>query len=88
MGNLGFYSLFSLVVFVVGVILRQKWRNAAERKEEIMRLVAMASEEAAAVELEAAVEYSSIPVARRYQCAACYGPATTRCSQCKAVRYW
>lgn len=87
MGNLGFYSLFSLVVFVVGVILRQKWRNAAERKEEIMRLVAMASEEAAAVELEAAVEYSSIPVARRYQCAACYGPATTRCSQCKAVRY-
>ena len=88
MGSLGFYTLFSFVLFVVGVVFRQKWRNAAARKEEIMRLVAMASEETAAVEFEAAVEYSSIPLARRYQCAACFSPATTRCSQCKAVRYW
>ncbi|KAI8023818.1 Ubiquitin carboxyl-terminal hydrolase 15 [Camellia lanceoleosa] len=23
-----------------------------------------------------------------HECARCFGPATTRCSRCKAVRYW
>lgn len=24
----------------------------------------------------------------QYQCAVCFSPTTTRCSKCKAVRYW
>ena len=87
-GILGFQGLLLTLVFVVCVVIRHKWKDAAAKKEEIMRLVAMASEEAAMIEVEATVQYGSIPVALLSQCAVCYSPTTMRCSQCKAARYW
>ncbi|KAI3460060.1 hypothetical protein Pfo_016723 [Paulownia fortunei] len=56
--NLGF--LCSVVVVVVGwLVARRKWRRVAARREEIKRLMALASEEAARAELEAASGYIS-----------------------------
>ncbi|KAI3465186.1 hypothetical protein Pfo_021849 [Paulownia fortunei] len=56
--DLGF--LCSVVVLVVGwFVARLKWRRVGTRREEIRRLMALASEEAARAELEAATGYSS-----------------------------
>ncbi|XP_058097015.1 ubiquitin carboxyl-terminal hydrolase 17-like [Magnolia sinica] len=94
--DLGFSGLvlpFLLLVFpIFALIVRRKWRIAAARKQEIMRLVVLASEEAARAELEAAYDYSSagpaVPApAPRQQCAVCYCPTTTRCARCKVVKY-
>ncbi|KAK9162851.1 hypothetical protein Syun_003753 [Stephania yunnanensis] len=91
-GDLGFPGLVFVFLFFVGPIfgfaIRLKWRKAVGRKREVMRLVAMASEEAARAELEAAAELGAVAVARQTQCAVCYRPTTTRCSRCKAVHYW
>lgn len=87
-GILGFQSILLALICAVCLVIRHKWKDAAAKKEEIMRLVAMASEEAAMAEVVATVEYTAMPVVRRYQCAVCYSPTTMRCSQCKAVRYW
>ncbi|KAJ4963302.1 hypothetical protein NE237_023241 [Protea cynaroides] len=98
-GNLGFtdlilVSFFFVVVpvFVVGFIIRRKWRLAVARREEIKRLVVLASEEAARAEFEAAVEYGAAvsvarSVPRQFECAICFCPTTKSCSRCKAVRY-
>lgn len=93
---LGFRSLvllFACVVApVIGFLIRRKWRLAVTRNEEIKRLLALAAEEAARAELEASAGYSAssaVPISTTYhQCAVCYSPTTTRCSRCKAVRYW
>lgn len=78
--------LLPLIGFVVA---RRKWRLAALRREEIRRLVIHASEEAARVELEASAEFSFVPVTTNsFYCPVCFSPALTRCSRCKAVRYW
>lgn len=58
------------------------------KREEIMRLVAMASEEAAMAEVEAFTAYDAVLLPQPFQCVVCYCPTTMRCSQCKAVRYW
>ncbi|PON63476.1 Ubiquitinyl hydrolase [Parasponia andersonii] len=90
-GALGFHSLVIVVCFLVpvaiGFVLRRKWRLAVARKEEIRRLVILASEEAARAELEAAAEYRVVSPVSLNQCAVCYFPTTTRCARCKAVRY-
>lgn len=75
---LGFLLLFCLVI-------RQKLKNAAERKEEVTRLLAVASEEAAVIEAQAFSEYSCY--LKPHQCAVCFCPTTMRCSGCKSVRY-
>ncbi|KAL2504507.1 Ubiquitin carboxyl-terminal hydrolase 17 [Abeliophyllum distichum] len=74
--------------------VRQKWKNATAKKEELLRLVTMASEEEAQIaSIKAVEEYKSSPLPpplrleKRYYCAVCLCPTTTRCSQCKAVRY-
>ncbi|XP_043712601.1 ubiquitin carboxyl-terminal hydrolase 16-like isoform X2 [Telopea speciosissima] len=93
--DLGFTDLILVFfVFVVvpvvglGFFVRRKWKLAVARREEIKRLLVLASEEAARAELEAAVEYgAAVSVAREFQCAVCFCPTTTRCSRCKAVRY-
>lgn len=91
-GNLGFSSQVLVVCLVVPVIffvIRRKWRLAVARKEEIKRLLILASEEAVRAELEASSGYVAVsPVVRDYQCAVCYCPTVTRCARCKAVRYW
>ncbi|XP_068644066.1 ubiquitin carboxyl-terminal hydrolase 17-like [Aristolochia californica] len=88
-GDLGFSAslLFVFVFLVAGFVVRRKWRKAAARREEIVRLLVLASEESARAELEAAKEYIEATTVVRHQCAVCYSPTTTRCSRCKAVRY-
>ncbi|XP_059456635.1 ubiquitin carboxyl-terminal hydrolase 17 isoform X2 [Corylus avellana] len=86
-GVLGFESIVLALVCVVWLVIRHKWKDAAAKKEEIMRLVAIASQETAMAEVEATVEYTFMPVVRRFQCAVCFSPTTRRCSQCKTVRY-
>lgn len=89
-GNIGLQVLFVFVVFpVICLVIRRKWRLSVARKEEINRLLVLSSEEAFRAELEASARYSSssfTPLG--HQCAVCYSPTTTRCSRCKAVRYW
>lgn len=84
-GFLGFNSVVLVSLLVVFLVIRHKLRNAAARKEEVTRLLEMVSHETAVVEAEASVEYTCYP---NYQCAVCFAPTTTRCSQCKSVRYW
>lgn len=36
----------------------------------------------------ASVPSVPLPNTSLHECARCYGPATTRCSRCKSVRYW
>lgn len=89
-GVLGFQSLVlvvCLVVPVIGFVVRRKWRLALARKEEIKRLLILAAEEAARAELEASADYGVVAAVAPNQCAVCYFPTTTRCAQCKAVRY-
>ncbi|KAJ4701442.1 Ubiquitin carboxyl-terminal hydrolase [Melia azedarach] len=89
-GDLGFSSLVlgvSLVFPVIAFIIRRKWRLAAARREEIKRLLILASEEDARAEFEASLGYGTVSVQQSYQCAVCFSPTTTRCARCKAVRY-
>lgn len=91
------------ILLIFGAVVRHKWKNAAAKKEEILRLLAAASgEEAEIAKLEAVDVFKSSPplspspsplplppqIQKPYFCAVCYSPTTTRCSQCKAVRYW
>lgn len=91
-GDLGFRSLVLVgfcVVPVTFLVIHRKWRLAMARKEEIKRLLILASDEAARAELEASAGYVSVSaVVQDYQCAVCYCPTTTRCARCKAVHYW
>lgn len=82
--SLGFDVVVLVSLLVVFLIIRHKLRNAAARKEEVTRLLEMVSHETAYVEAQATVEYGYYP---KFQCAVCFAPTTTRCSQCKSVRY-
>ncbi|KZV43367.1 ubiquitin carboxyl-terminal hydrolase 16-like [Dorcoceras hygrometricum] len=100
--DLGWW-LSSVVVVVVVVgwfVARRRWRRAVARRQEITRLLALASEETARAELEAVATYSGYeeePMAVapgsspqrqfQYQCEVCFSPTTTRCKRCKAVHY-
>ncbi|KAL7104312.1 hypothetical protein ACP275_08G236100 [Erythranthe tilingii] len=88
------------ILLIFGLVVRHKWRNGAAKKEEILRLVAVASEEEANIaKLQAIEEYHNSPppppppphlqpqLEKQYYCAVCHCPTTTRCSRCKAVRY-
>lgn len=82
------------ILLIFGLVVRHKWRNGAAKKEEILRLAAVASEEELNIaKLQAIEEYNSPPhpqtqLENQYCCAVCRCPTTTRCSRCKAVRYW
>ena len=92
--DLGFSSLvlvvLCLAVPVIGFVIRRKWQHAVARRDEIKRLLILASEEAERVEQEATYEYGTVSVSidKTNQCAVCYCPTTRRCAQCKAIRYW
>ncbi|XVF59091.1 hypothetical protein PTKIN_Ptkin07bG0247000 [Pterospermum kingtungense] len=83
-GFLGFNGVVLVLLLVVFLVIRQKLRNEAARKEEVTRLLEMVSHETAVVEAQASAGYSCYS---KYQCAVCFAPTTTRCSQCKSVRY-
>ncbi|PIN12517.1 Ubiquitin carboxyl-terminal hydrolase [Handroanthus impetiginosus] len=81
------------ILLIFGLVVRHKWRNGAAKKEEILRLVAVASEEEAEIAKLQAIEEYNLPLQAQPQsenqhyCAVCRCPTTTRCSRCKAVRY-
>ncbi|KAL2528150.1 Ubiquitin carboxyl-terminal hydrolase 17 [Forsythia ovata] len=82
------------ILLIFCLVVRQKWKNATAKREEILRLVTMASEEEAEIaDIKSVEEYKPSPLPpplrleKRYYCAVCLCPTTTRCSQCKAVRY-
>ncbi|KAL1569680.1 ubiquitinyl hydrolase 1 [Salvia divinorum] len=88
------------ILLLFGLVVRHKWRNGAAKKEAILRLVAVTSEEEAQIaKLQAIEQYNSQNVEYTPQpnntqqleaqhfCAVCRCPTTTRCSRCKAVRY-
>ncbi|KAF8408879.1 hypothetical protein HHK36_004948 [Tetracentron sinense] len=82
--------LVLVVLPLVTYILLGKWSEAAQRKERISLLAQLAAEEA--LRAEAIFDASVIPVVTSskngfHECARCFGPATTRCSRCKSVRY-
>lgn len=54
---LGFQSLFLVFIAAIGFLIRRKWRLSVARKAEIKRLLVLAAEEAARVELEATTGY-------------------------------
>lgn len=85
-GVLGFHGILVFCLLVFGLVIRQKWRDAAVRKLEVTNLLNAVAEESLMVESEAASQYNCMP--GFYQCAVCFLPTTTRCSRCKAVRYW
>ncbi|XP_076888728.1 ubiquitin carboxyl-terminal hydrolase 17-like [Bidens hawaiensis] len=55
--GLGFTSVVLLVVVVIGLVLRRKWRHSVARSEEVKRLLVSVAEESARVEFEASEEY-------------------------------
>ncbi|KAL6225095.1 hypothetical protein ACLB2K_003947 [Fragaria x ananassa] len=93
LGILGFQGLLFGVVLASFFVIRHKWRNAVAKKEEIMRLVAMASQEAAMAEFQsttalyASAAAAPVPMTGAFHCAVCYSQTTMRCSKCKSVRY-
>ncbi|PON38803.1 Ubiquitinyl hydrolase [Parasponia andersonii] len=86
-GILGFHGLLFSFLLVAFALIRRKWRNDAAKEEEVLRLLAMASEESAMAEVEFTALYDPVVAPRPHQCAVCYSPTTMRCSQCKSVRY-
>ncbi|XP_062100253.1 ubiquitin carboxyl-terminal hydrolase 17 [Humulus lupulus] len=86
-GILGFHALLFFSVLLAFSLIRRKWRNAAAKEEEVLRLLAMASEESAMAEVEARALCDPVVVSMPHQCVVCYCPTTMRCSQCKSVRY-
>ncbi|KAG0492381.1 hypothetical protein HPP92_005779 [Vanilla planifolia] len=92
----------ALIIFahVIAAVIRRRWTLAQARREEVVHLVKLASEETARAELEASIGYlpetkmpmdvcggRSLGVPSRFECAVCHRPTNTRCSRCKAVRY-
>ncbi|CAH8374977.1 unnamed protein product [Eruca vesicaria subsp. sativa] len=88
-------SPFLLIGFLMlaFLLIRRQWRSAAVKREEVLRLIDLATEESyVAVEEEKVretVDYSSVPPPPPdvYLCVVCHYPTTTRCARCKSVRY-
>lgn len=85
--------LVLVVLPLVSYILLGKWNEAAKKKERVGLLAQRAAEEAHKTQTMSAVSITPIPLvplpsSATHQCARCHSPATTRCSQCKSVRYW
>lgn len=90
--------LVLVVLPIFTYILLGKWSETSQKKERISLLAELAAEEALQAESMAnsssVVPFgSSFPSSLKsgsiiHICAKCLGPATTRCSRCKSVRYW
>lgn len=89
-GVLGFRFILIGFIMLAFLLIRRQWRSAAVRREEVLRLIALATEESyLAEEVRAAtVDYDGDSVSDVYRCAVCLYPTTTRCAKCKSVRYW
>lgn len=83
--------LFLIVFPLVTYILLGKWSEVTKKKKRVSLLAQLAAEEA--FKAEAMATASVMPLVSssksgNHECARCFGPATTRCSRCKSVRYW
>lgn len=87
-GTLGFRFLLIGFMMLVFLLIRRQWRSAAVRRDEVFRLVALATEESYVAEVKATTLDYGDSVSDVYRCAVCLYPTTTRCAQCKSVRYW
>lgn len=82
--------LVLVVLPLVVYFLLGKWGEASKKQERISLLSQLAAEEALRAETMAAASVVPlVPSSKNglHVCARCFGPATTRCSRCKAVRY-
>ncbi|GMJ10027.1 ubiquitin-specific protease 15 [Hibiscus trionum] len=82
--------LFLVVLPLVAYFLLGKWGEVSKKREKISLLAHLAAEEAFRAETMAATDIIPVvPIPERglHVCARCFGPATTRCSRCKSVRY-
>ncbi|XVE52942.1 hypothetical protein DITRI_Ditri02bG0164600 [Diplodiscus trichospermus] len=82
--------LVLVVLPLVAYFLLGKWSEASKKGERISLLAQIAAEEALRAEkMAAASVIPLVPSSKNglHVCAMCFGPATTRCSRCKAVRY-
>ncbi|KAK8648242.1 hypothetical protein V6N13_129002 [Hibiscus sabdariffa] len=82
--------LVLVVLPLVAYFLLGKWSEVSKKREKISLLAHLAAEEALRAETMAAtgvIPVVPIPERGLHACARCSGPATTRCSRCKAVRY-
>lgn len=83
--------LVLVVLPLVTYFLLGKWSEVSKKREKVSLLAHLAAEEALRAETMAAASVIPVvPVPKKglHVCARCFGPATTRCSRCKAVRYW
>ncbi|KVI02128.1 hypothetical protein Ccrd_019588 [Cynara cardunculus var. scolymus] len=86
--------LVLVVLPLVAYILLGKWSEVSKKKDRISELAQIAAEEAfraEAMAAAAAVIIPIVPVSKSsngfHKCSRCFGPAKTRCSRCKSVRY-
>ncbi|KAJ9551526.1 hypothetical protein OSB04_015571 [Centaurea solstitialis] len=93
--------LVLVVLPLVAYILLGKWSEVSKKKDRISELAQIAAEEAFRAEAMAAAAAAApvvipipipiVPVVKSsngfHKCARCFGPAKTRCSRCKSVRY-
>ncbi|XP_059662800.1 ubiquitin carboxyl-terminal hydrolase 15 isoform X2 [Cornus florida] len=82
--------LVLVVLPLLAYILLGKWSEASRKKERISLLAQLAAEEALRAEAMAAASVIPlVPSSKKgiHECARCFAPATTRCSQCKSIRY-
>lgn len=82
-----FIALPLVTYFILG-----KWSDTSKRKETLSSIEASgASEEALQVDnmaIGTIMPVVNLPISGIHQCARCFAPAGTRCSQCKSVWYW
>ncbi|KAG8058590.1 hypothetical protein GUJ93_ZPchr0002g26219 [Zizania palustris] len=91
-----------IVLPVIAYFLLGRWHDAVSKKAKVSMMVQRASEEAFKVETMASPDVilpgpslrpmpylrSALSARPEYhECATCHGPAKTRCSRCKSVRY-
>ncbi|KAL6313404.1 hypothetical protein AAG906_001117 [Vitis piasezkii] len=82
--------LFLIVFPLVTYILLGKWSEVTKKKKRVSLLAQLAAEEAFKAEAMAAASVMPLVSSSKsgnHECARCFGPATTRCSRCKSVRY-
>ncbi|KAI3679342.1 hypothetical protein L2E82_51475 [Cichorium intybus] len=84
--------LVLVVLPLVAYIMLGKWSESSKKKQRISELAQIAAQESFRVESMAAnVVIPLIPLSKSnnsvHKCARCFGPAKTRCSRCKSVRY-
>ncbi|KAH6807206.1 hypothetical protein C2S51_028314 [Perilla frutescens var. frutescens] len=82
--------LVFVVLPLVTYFILGKWSETSKRKERISLVPSRAAEEALQIDHMAVgsiMPVVHLPNSGIHQCAKCFGPARTRCSQCKSVWY-